>query len=343
MHMNNRPRLLAVAFVLAAVWASAHAAAPAPLDAAERSALGNQIVKKWGGFVAKTYKLDAKTWGTEMAPVFSEATLEELSAAASAPDFASMNQVLLGQQPLAKSGGGDGTQVLGEISNDLVFVPITPCRIIDTRLAGGQIAANTVRHFDVTAVSDYAFQGGDASNCNGAGSAGSFAAAAINFVAVTPSAAGYITAYPFLAPQPLASTLNYVAGDIVANFAIVRLDQGASANELSVFSFAQTHLVADLVGYYINPELAPIDCVETFSSNITVNANSTGTGSSPACPAGYTIMSGGCTMSTFDGRIVSSRSFPNSNTHFCAFRNENASASNLGVVYGRCCRLPQGR
>lgn len=337
--MAIKGRFLVSAMVFSALLGSAHAATP---DAADRARLGQQIVQKWGGHVGKTYRMDAKVWAREMAPAIAQASMEELSAAASAQDFNSMSKLLLGGQPLSAAGGGDGTQTLGEPTNDLVFVPITPCRIIDTRLAGGQIAANTTRNFDVTAVSDYAFQGGDASNCGGAGAAGSFAAAAINFTVVTPNAAGYITAFPFLGTQPLASTVNYTTGSIVGNYTTVRLDQGASANELSVYSFAQTHLVADLVGYYINPVLGEIDCVETFSSNITVNAGSTGTGSSPACAAGYTIISGGCTMSTFDGRVVSSRSFPNSNTHFCAFRNEGA-ASNTGVVYGRCCKLPSGR
>jgi len=321
-----------------------------------RGELVHRIVMKWGNHVQEAYHADVGKWASDMVPVFSKASLDTLTRAASAPSFDSMNDAFLVDDQgntvhtnllnavNAGAAGRVSSRLLGEPANDLVFVPITPCRIVDTRLAGGQIAANTVRHFDVTAVSDYAFQGGDASNCNGAGAAGSFAAAAINFTVVTPATSGYITAFPFLGTQPLASTVNYyAAGSVVGNYAVVKLDQGASANELSVYSFAQTHLVADLVGYFINPVLGNLDCQETVSSNITVNANSTGTGSSPACAAGYTIVSGGCTMSTFDGRIVSSRQFPGSNTHFCAFRNENATNANTGVVYGRCCKLPSGR
>ncbi len=352
----KKPYLIAAMFALSASLSSMSMDAEAAgKQRTPRGELVHRIVMKWGNHVQEAYRTNVGQWASDMVPVFSRASLDTLKRAANAPSFELMNDTFLVDDQgntvhtnllnavNADDMGRVPTRLLGEPTNDLVFVPITPCRIIDTRLAGGQIAANTVRSFDITAVTDYAFQGGDASNCNGAGGAGSFAAAAINFTVVTPTAAGYITAFPFLATQPLASNVNYVAGDIVANLSIVKLDQGASANELSVYSFAQTHLVADLVGYYINPVLGGIDCQETFSSNITVNANATGTGSSPACATGYTIVSGGCTMSTFDGRIVSSRSFPNSNTHFCAFRNENASASNLGVVYGRCCKLPSGR
>jgi hypothetical protein len=306
-----------------------------------RSKLKNEIIDKWSAHVQEAYSVSPAKWAKEMESVFHASSTDALERAARAKTFDAMDELLV---PTGKANTTKAltTKSLGEPTNDLVFVPVTPCRIFDTRLAGGAIAANTVRSFDVTAVSDYSFQGGDASNCGGVGAAGSFAAAAINFTVVTPTAPGYVTAFPFLGAQPLAATVNYNAGDIRGNLSIVKLDQGASANELSVYSFAQTHLVADIVGYFINPVLDLIDCQETFSANINVGAGSTGTGSSPACTAGYTIMSGGCTMSTFDGRVVSSRSFQNTNTHFCAFRNEGASA-NTGVAYGRCCKLPSGR
>lgn len=345
---------LAIALPILSISMEAGAAAKAQRGL--RGQLVHQIVMKWGNHVQEAYRADVREWASDMVPVFSKASIDTLRRAANSPTFELMNDAFLVDDQgnsahtnllnATNAGALEGrvvSRLLGEISNDLVFVPITPCRIADTRLAGGAIAANSVRHFDVTAVSDYSFQGGNASNCNGAGAAGSFAAAAFNLTVAAPFSNGYITAFPFLGTQPLASNLNYVAGQTVANFAIVKLDQGASANELSIYSFAQTHVIVDLVGYYINPVLGEIDCQETSSSNITVNANSTGTGSSPACAAGYTIVSGGCTMSTFDGRIVSSRQFPGSNTHFCAFRNENATNSNTGVAYGRCCKLPSGR
>ncbi len=234
---------------------------------------------------------------------------------------------------------GVASAQFGSATSELAFTPIPPCRILDTQLAGGALVANTARSIDVTAVSDYSFQGGEASNCQ-IGGAGSFAALAVNFTIINPNVSGTLKTFPFLGTTPpAATTMSYAAGEVRSNFTIVKLNQGASTNELTLLSTAAAHVTADVVGYFKTPSAPAIDCVETFSSNITVSANSTGTGSSPACAAGYTIMSGGCTMSTFDGRIVASRSFPNTNTHFCAFRNESASASNLGVVYGRCCRI----
>jgi hypothetical protein len=163
------------------------------------------------------------------------------------------------------------------------------------------------------------------------------AAAAINFTVVTPSAGGYITAFPFNAVQPLAATVNYTAGDIRGNFTIVKVDQSAAANDLSVYTFAQTHVVADIVGYYIAPEPIALECVETTSTTATIAAGDFGTRTTWACPSGYSFVGGGCTMSDFDGRMVSSR--PQIVNHFCAWRNEGAS-SVQGIAYARCCRLP---
>lgn len=75
---------------------------------------------------------------------------------------------------------------IGDAAIDLVHVPETSCLIIDARVAGGPIAANTTRDVAVTAVSGDAFPGGDSTNGN-VGDKGSFAAAALNFTVVGPS------------------------------------------------------------------------------------------------------------------------------------------------------------
>ena len=315
-----------------------------------RGGLVHDLVLKWGPHVAEAYGMDPREWAMELVPLFSRVPLARLEQARRARSFEAMNDALLapsgaGAASTASAGAGAKPRVtaraLGDVATDLVFVPVTPCRIIDTRVAGGAIAANTTRAFDVAATATYAGQGGEASDCNGVGSAGNFAAAAINFIAVTPSAGGYITAFPFGATQPLASTLNYTAGSVVANQAIVRLDQGAASSELSVYSFAQTHLVADIVGYFIAPQATALECVEKVSAVGNIAGGGSGSRTTPSCDAGYTITGGSCSMSTYDGRVVTSRTVVSgsSQTHFCAFRNEGA-ATVEAVAYARCCRIP---
>ena len=134
--------------------------------------------------------------------------------------------------------------------------------------------------------------------------------------------------------------VNYTAGAIVGNDTVVKLNQGASLNELSVYSFANTHLVGDIVGYYIAPAPTPLQCEEQVSATQAVAAGGTAAVSTPACSVGYTINSGGCvTASNFDGRVVSTRTFPGTNTHFCAVRNEGVGSMNF-TAYSICCRVP---
>ena len=323
--MNKKLMVAATAFACAALFGTAVASAAVPGESS-RAELTRAVIQKWSSHVDKAFPIGADAWSVEMAPAFAEASMEELQAAANAKTFDDMNTLLLGGTV------GDGTDALGDAATDLVYVPVTPCRILDTRLAGGQIAANTVRSFDVTAVSDYTFQGGAASNC-GVGAAGSFAAAEINFTVVAPGAAGYITAFPFGVAQPLAATVNYTAGAIVGNDVVVKLDQGASANELSIYTFAATHLVGDIVGYYINPAATALQCVDTADTSTPVAAGATANSTAPACPAGYTQTATNCESSTWQMPFV----FFSAGT--CSAQNNSSGSATLRSSR-TCCRVP---
>ncbi|HXK11355.1 MAG TPA: hypothetical protein VMT70_17050, partial [Vicinamibacteria bacterium] len=99
---------------------------------------------------------------------------------------------------------------LGDTALDLVYTPVTPCRIIDTRLAGGPIPANTTRDFKVTG--DTTSQGG--ANC---GIPSGVTAAMINFAAVSPAGAGNLRITPYGQAIPLAAIITYSAGVSISN------------------------------------------------------------------------------------------------------------------------------
>jgi len=337
------PNLLAACLALALpiVVMSQDALAAGRQPNSERADLVRQIVLKWGGHVQEAYKADVGRWATNMVPVFAKASIEALRRAADARTFDRMNDELLvtggkpgGSPSLQAASAASGTRiakVLGDAASDLVYVPITPCRILDTRVAGGVIPANGTRDVDVTAVSNYSFQGGDASNCSGAGAAGSFAAVAVNLTVVSPSIAGYITAYPYGTTRPLAATVNYTAGDVRGNFAIVQLDQGSAANEMTIYSYAQTHVVADIVGYYRNPGAPTLECVDTANSIVSVAAGGTSNAYAPACAAGYTATSTNCEAGSWQMPIVFSHAGA------CSALNNGASAAELRASR-TCCR-----
>lgn len=353
--MNNNTFRIAMSMVVGAMLSAAAvvgAAGPSQTRA-PRGQLVHDIVLKWGVDVQKTYHADVHRWADAMGPVFAGAPLEVLSRAKQAKTFAEMNNVLLSgrsEKPAdvraealkANTTLASAPKVLGDAANDLVFVPVTPCRVIDTRVAGGAITANTVRNFQITETATYVSQGGNASDCNGVGSAGAFAAAVLNITVTATAANGYITAFPYLAAQPLASNLNYVAGQTVPNLVIVKLNQAAgSGSDLSIYSFAQTHLVADIVGYFINPQATNLNCVNTTVQSFQIAANSTNFFNNLTCPTGYTAVTPYCW--TASSGVYSQGSGYNANSAanptFCAWQNTTGVSQ---TVFGGniCCRVP---
>jgi hypothetical protein len=78
----------------------------------------------------------------------------------------------------------------------------------------------------------------------------------LNVTVTNPTAASYLTLWPDGTPRPLASDLNFVAGQTVPNLVVVKL--GASSPTFDVYNAAgSTDVVIDLVGFYGTPQPAP--------------------------------------------------------------------------------------
>ncbi len=140
-----------------------------------------------------------------------------------------------------------------------VFVPIQPCRIVDTRFAVpiGPIPGGTTRAFNVVGIANYSPQGGSASGCGIPGfSSGlpTVTAIAVNVVAVDPQAKGNLLLYPTGTTPGSASTLNFPNSTVVplniANAVIVAVRQDLQGNDLSVRPNQATQVVLDVTGYF---------------------------------------------------------------------------------------------
>jgi Protein of unknown function (DUF1566) len=145
---------------------------------------------------------------------------------------------------------------LGSLNSDLVFTPVTPCRIIDTRKTG-ILTAETPRGF-MGWSSNYTAQGGDATSCNLPNNTNN-AAIVVNFTVVSPTTGGYITVFPGDATSvPLAATVNFNAGDVKGNNAVLKLNQTGTGADFGIYTTSTTHIVADVVGYYAKPVAVPM-------------------------------------------------------------------------------------
>ncbi len=72
-------------------------------------------------------------------------------------------------------------------------------------------------------------------------------AVSLNVTVTQPAAAGYVTVFPCAAARPTTSTLNFAAGQTVANSVIVGVGAGG---KVCAYSTARTHIVADYAGYF---------------------------------------------------------------------------------------------
>ena len=126
----------------------------------------------------------------------------------------------------------------------LRFIPVTPCRIADTRGAEGpfggpSLAADSQRAFAIPQT--------------GCGIPASAQAYSLNVTVVPPGRLSYLTLWPAGRAQPTVSTLNSWDGIVVANAAIV--PAGASG-AVSVYVTEETDVILDINGYFDSPSVA---------------------------------------------------------------------------------------
>lgn len=217
---------------------------------------------------------------------------------------------------------------------DLVFTPLTPCRIVDTRVAGGTIPAGTARGFKAWGA-NFSAQGGAATPC-GIPQNIDVAALALNLVVVGPAADGWIAAYPFGGSLPNSSTLNYVAGAVVANGAIVKVSQASLAFDWNLHTLATTHFLADVVGYYTRPKSANLSCTNPPEVTAVVPAGVLGALAIPACPATNSYSSIGGYCYTDGAEMVT---YTGAQGGECKMKNMGSVSATI-TAGRRCCGVP---
>ncbi|WP_154673978.1 hypothetical protein [Nakamurella lactea] len=138
-------------------------------------------------------------------------------------------------------------------SSETAFLPITPCRIVDTRSGTGAngtpLGNHTIRPYYVGGTFGFAPQGGKSGGC---GIPVGATAIAATLTAVTPTHSGFLRAWPNGLSEPRATLLNY-AGSSIGSGATVSLN-ASSAMALRVRNYGgPTDLVIDVFGYYVKP------------------------------------------------------------------------------------------
>jgi len=270
----------------------------------------------------------------------SEANFASVSLARSYSDAMDASiAVARAGKPASNSEAASGSSAasvaadLGTVTSDLVYVPITPCRILDTRANGAPVAANTVKSYYFT----NANVGGGSCNVTtqipGSDGAAAFAAnVTVDESGITGFGAGsYLQIYPE-AGSTTTSFMNFSPNQIIANAGIISLNQ--ANGKFSVVSNAATQVIVDTYGAFIAPEATALECTTVTSTNSLLGVVAA------SCPAGgaYTLTGGGCHSNSINDWTY--QSFPsNATTWGCGFWTAGTLGTTL-TAYAKCCRVP---
>ncbi len=120
----------------------------------------------------------------------------------------------------------------------LRFVPVTPCRVIDTRSPEGPFGGPTMV--------------GDSSRAfpvpqSGCGIPATAQAYSLNVTVVPKGSLSYLSLWPTGQTKPLVSTLNSFGGIVVANAAVVPAGAGGA---ISIYVTNPTDVIVDINGYF---------------------------------------------------------------------------------------------
>jgi hypothetical protein len=229
----------------------------------------------------------------------------------------------------SSSSSSSGLRTLADVTSPGTFVGVTPCRIVDTRGPAGpfgapSLAQGSPRNFALTS-----------GPCTGI--AVGVASYSLNITVTNTLGPGFILIYPQGGAQPLVSTLNYVAGQTIANAAIV--PAGPNNGVTVIAGVSGTDLIIDINGYFedsgsiINPGefvgfRGSINGGLVFSEN-----TNTSTGEFPSAFRGVMIGEGN------GGSAIRGEQFTLSGVNYGVrgdnFGTTNGSAGVLGVSGSR--------
>jgi uncharacterized repeat protein (TIGR03803 family) len=141
------------------------------------------------------------------------------------------------------SNAGTVFRLTGPNPTPLQFIPVTPCRVVDTRQANGEFGGPPI-----TGGASRSFPIPQNTICNIPPSAVAYS---LNVTVVPITTLGYLTIWPTGESQPVVSTMNSPDGRIKANAAIV--PAGGNGGAVSVYVTNTTDVLLDIDGYFALP------------------------------------------------------------------------------------------
>jgi len=263
--------------------------------------------------------------------------LNEARFARNVADFAGQTERILAKPTAIRA------DALGDAEN-LVFFPIGPCRIADSRFSTAGVLTNgvirTYRNFSSSG------QGGTA-GCNTgfpqliSGTPGSIA---LNIAGTSITGTGNLNVRP-AGSSIVTSSLNFTPGQDISNATVIKMTGAVPDFEILPTvngSPGTVHVVIDLLGFYVPSEPAPLECQESPQNQGTGTLAVGGSQSvnAPACQAGFSQTGLSCFYNGTApvGFQVSELAIG----FYCVFQNTSGAAVTGSNLWARtrCCRVP---
>ncbi|HSY48992.1 MAG TPA: hypothetical protein VLC46_09285 [Thermoanaerobaculia bacterium] len=130
-----------------------------------------------------------------------------------------------------------------DVSNPLVFVPVTPCRVVDTRNPAGPFGGPI---FNGGETRSYTVPSGP---CTGIPTGIAAVSLNISVTSTLQAGGGFLTAWQFGATKPTAASLTWFGPNQTLSAASII--PTASGGSISIYVGSQTHVIIDINGYLI--------------------------------------------------------------------------------------------
>ncbi|GAB3348417.1 hypothetical protein [Lysobacter tyrosinilyticus] len=322
------------------------------LSPSQRGEMAKSFVMRWGTYVQKVYGMDVHVWAKRMVGTFVQAdptnfkhALQRSTYEGAMAELDGRGRKLSDNKVITKlamsttgtispSSAADGIE-------DLVYTPLEPCRVVDTRNTGaGAITGGTSRGFYAWGFDSFAPQGGSATDCGGL-LAQAPQAIVVNVTVVGQTELGYATLYPAAAAAvPTTATMIYYPNVILSNAATVTLGS-VGETDFSIFSQRTANYIVDIVGYYDFPHAIEPECAPQFiSQNIAASANFDF--AIPSCAAGFALTGANCRTLSVGQASWATNGLMTSNEQVSArCAGTNLTGGQITVEgTAQCCRVP---
>ncbi len=181
---------------------------------------------------------------------------------------------------------GDQQVTITQTVLPLQFVPVAPCRVVDTRNANGPFGGPRMR-------AEYTRSFAIPDSACGIPSAAQ--AYSLNVTVVPPGRLSYLTLWPDGQTRPNASTLNSWDGEVLANAAIVPAGSGGAVD---VYVTDPTDVILDINGYFDTPSASTAAFYAASPCRVADTRSPDGPFGGPSLAAGgsrdFAVSSSGC-------------------------------------------------